>query len=193
MRTSDGASPGAIRVDHPSPGEDPPRSEVQKSAGTTGDIRPIVYLDVDDVLIRWEGRYCEAAPHAADFLRWLLCHCEVRWITSWCPDGEMREDRLRLLSEFLGMDPEELQQICNHKSFPGKAHGYPIKHVAIDFDDGRDWVWIEDENLAKANLDELTRRGVADRYIRCNTSWDPEDLIRVMDVLAQRFGLSTRP
>ena len=176
-------------VGSPQPGNGLPKRDVQESAGTRGDVRPIVYLDIDDVLIRWDGRHAEAAPHAADFLRWLLCHCEVRWITSWCPDGEMREDRLRMLSKLLGMDPEELQQIRNPRRFAGKLHGYPIKHTAIEFSDRRDWVWIEDEHLAKDNLDELKTRGVADRYAWCNTSWNREDLLRVKGVLEERFGL----
>lgn len=150
---------------------------------------PIVYLDVDDVLIRWEGRYRETAPGAADFLRWLLCYVEVRWLTSWCPDGRMRDDRLEELTRVLGMQREDLEAIHNPRPFPGRPFGYPSKHLAVAFDEARPWVWIEDEHLHKRNLDELARRGVAECYIECNTSRRPDDLARVRGILAERFGL----
>ena len=64
-----------------------------------GARRPIVYLDIDDVLIAWPpsgGR--EAAPHASEFLRWLLEHVEVRWLTAWCPSGTMSDERRNKLA-----------------------------------------------------------------------------------------------
>lgn len=151
--------------------------------GAAARLRPIVYLDIDDVLIRWEGRRREAAPHAAEFLEWLLQHCEVRWITSWCPSGVMREDRLRTLAELLEIDQKDLRRIRNPRGFPSKPHGSPPKHHAIGFDEARPWIWIEDEHLHKCNIDELDRRGFADRHIECNTSRRPDDLIRVMEQL----------
>lgn len=155
--------------------------------------RPVAYLDVDDVLIQWKGRHRMAAPHAANFLQFLREHFEVRWITSWCPSGEMSEDRLLTLAELLQVEPEVLRWIRNPRSFPGKPHGYPPKHYAIDFGDSRPWVWIEDEHLHKSNLDELARRGVRDRYVECNVSWRPDDLLRVRTLLEDRFRLPTNP
>lgn len=150
--------------------------------------RPIAYLDVDDVLIRWEGRYRDAAPHAQEFVAFLLEHFEVRWITSWCPGGVMREDRLQKLAGILAIPVDVLRQIRNPRAFAEKPHGYPAKHHAIDFGEQRRWVWIEDENLHRCNLEELERRGATDRYIACNTSRRADDLLRVRVVLEERLG-----
>jgi hypothetical protein len=153
--------------------------------------QPVAYLDVDDVLIRWEGRYRDSAPHAQEFIAFLLERFEVRWITSWCPGGVMREDRLQKLAEILGVPIDELRHIRNPRAFPGKPHGYPAKHHAIDFGEQRRWVWIEDEHLHRCNFDELERRDVIDHYIECNTSRRPDDLLRVRAILEERFGLRT--
>ena len=42
-----GALRGVGRVESSPLGKDPPKCEVPESAATRGDIRPIVYLDVD--------------------------------------------------------------------------------------------------------------------------------------------------
>jgi hypothetical protein len=102
----------------------------------------------------------------------------------------MREDRVLKLAELLGMAPEELRGVQNPRAFPGKPFGYPPKHHGIDFDDPRPWVWIEDENLHKTNLDELERRDLADHYLECNTSLRPFDLLRIRALLEARFGLT---
>lgn len=102
----------------------------------------------------------------------------------------MRQDRLHALADLLGLEPAELRQIRNSRAFPGRPHRYPPKHHAIDFDEDRLWVWIEDENLHKCNLDELEHRGLMDRYIECNTSRCPDDLLRVRALLEARFGLA---
>jgi hypothetical protein len=64
--------------------------------------RPVLYLDVDDTLIMWNDAhpYGKAAPWAREFVLWAVEHCEVRWLTMWCPAGRMaphREAELALL------------------------------------------------------------------------------------------------
>jgi hypothetical protein len=138
----------------------------------------VVYLDIDDVLVRWEGRHREAAPGAAEFLRWLLEVAEVRWLSSWCPTGTMRPDRIATLAGLLSLPAHEIVGIRNPRGFRG-VHRYPPKHEAIDFGDTRTWIWLEDEHLHRSNLDELKRRGMGERYWHCNTSLDPHALQRV--------------
>lgn len=150
--------------------------------------RPVVYLNVDDVLIRWEGRTRSPAPGVADFLVWLQRHHEVRWLTSWCPSGIMRPDRVSKLARLLEVREDQLQRIRNPRAFPAQPFGRPSKHLGIDWQDERPWVWIEDESLHVHNLDVLEQRGVRDRYIECNTSRRPDDLARVQEILGERFG-----
>jgi hypothetical protein len=160
---------------------------------TSTDIqnRPIVYLDIDDVLIAWPpsgGR--QAAPHAAAFVRWLISSgIEVRWLTSWCPTGTLSDDRRRKLAGILGMGEEELRVIQNPHEFPGVPHRYPPKYRAVEMDSGRPWVIVHDEHWHKSNLDALSDAGRFESYIEINTSRRPGDLLRATAEIAARFGL----
>jgi hypothetical protein len=157
----------------------------------TREDRPIVYLDVDDVLIAWPpsgGR--EAAPHSAVFLRWLIeSGIEVRWLTSWCPSGTLRDDRREKLAGILGMNAEELGGIRNPRGFPPTPHRYPPKHEAIELDSPRPWVVVHDEHWHRANLDALEGAQRLDLLIEINTSRRPDDLLRASAEIAARFGL----
>lgn len=145
--------------------------------------RPVVYLDIDDVLIRWEGHHREAASHAAEFVRFLLQRFEVRWISSWCPEGTMREDRLVRLGDMLNLDPDELRPIRNPRAFEPEPFGRPPKYQAVDLEEARPWFWIEDEGVRAHSREALERAGLKDRWIECNTSRRPDDLLRVRKLL----------
>jgi len=152
-----------------------------------GTQRPVVYLDIDDVLIRWDGHHRESAPHAATFMRFLLQHFEVRWITSWCPGGTMREDRLVRLAEILDMETGELRAVRNPRAFPPEPFGMPPKYLAVDFEEARPWFWVEDAGVRKHSWDALERAGLQGHWIECNTSERPGDLQRVRALVEERL------
>lgn len=164
-------------------------ASVQEGGHAQADARPIVYVDIDDVLVAWPpGRGREAAPHAGSFLRWLLASgVEIRWLSSWCPSGTMTADRQADLAALLGVGPDELDGIENPMEFPSGP--YPKKHVAIDWETSRPWVVVHDERWHKANLDALEAAGKLDCYVRVDTSLRPDDLWTAQRAIATAFRL----
>ncbi len=157
--------------------------------------RPIAYLDVDDTILRHpaEGD-AVAAPGAADFLRFLAKHFEVRWLTRWCPGGKMRPDQLRQLERHLSMPAAELAPIRNPCRFVDEepAGAFPVKWQALDWDAidaGRPFVWIENYITPEDEL-VLAARGLYDRYIHCDVTAEPGRLAEVRRILEERFGLA---
>jgi hypothetical protein len=72
---------------------------------------PILYLDLDDTIISWEGGAPHAAPGATEFVDWALEHFEVRWLTTWCPSGAMSDKLLGDLSSMVRIPREVLSGI----------------------------------------------------------------------------------
>lgn len=154
----------------------------------SGSERPIVYLDIDDVLIAWPaGGGREASPHAAEFVRWLIgSDIEVRWLTSWCPSGVLSDERRVKLARILAMDPGEISAIRNPRAF-APIHRYPPKHEAIDFETERPWLVVHDEHWHRDNVATLEAAGRLDRLIEVNTSRRPDDLLRAQREIARRL------
>lgn len=147
--------------------------------------RPVLYLDVDDTLIRFprdrsKAWYLahpsgEAAPGAADFLRWALQRFEVRWLTMWCMSGEMAPQQVLRLAKLLGMEPAELAPIRGRRFDQGERFW---KIDGIDWAEhhaGRPWYWVEDD-LPPDELRYLDERSLRRHYIHCNVSRDPSAL-----------------
>ncbi len=155
---------------------------------------PIAYLDVDDTILRHPpGEESVAAPGAADFLRFLARHFEVRWLTRWCPGGTMRPEQLANLARHLTVPAAELQAIRNPCQFEDleTPDGFPVKWRALDWDAiaaGRPFVWIENY-LTREDEAVLARHGLLDSYIHCDVTADPGRLAEVRRILEDRFGL----
>ncbi len=156
--------------------------------------RPIAYLDVDDTILRHPpGQACSAAPGAADFLRVLARHFEVRWLTRWCPGGRMRPDQLALLEKYIDIPAAELRRIVNPCTFedrvpPGE---FPVKWRALDWaaiEAGRPFVWIENY-ITPEDRRVLEERGLLDRFIHCDVTASPDRLAAVRRLLEQRFAI----
>jgi hypothetical protein len=131
--------------------------------------RPVLYLDIDDTLISWRGGSPHAAPGARDFLTWAVRLYEVRWLTTWCPGGDLdaalRSDLARmlqvgddLLTRIRGLDWEGLAKI------DGIAW---LEHLVL----GRPFLWVEDEyGVGEREAAFLEAYGLADCYRWCNVT-----------------------
>ncbi len=160
--------------------------------------RPLAYLDVDDTILRRPaGGAVVAAPGAADFLRVLGRHFEVRWLTRWCPGGRMRPDQLRQLERYLSLPTAELERIRNPCRFVDEepAGAFPVKWRALDWDAievGRPFVWIENYITPEDEL-VLAARDLLDCYIHCDVTAQPGRLAEVRRILEKRFRLAAKP
>lgn len=153
----------------------------------------VMYLDIDDTLLTdnesyWFEVHGEdawylmshselAAPGAGDFLRWATQHYEVRFLSAKTASGFMDPSVADRLASAFGLEPEFIASI------PCCAWGNN-KLDGIDFDDPRPWIWIED-GLLSEEKEELKRRGLYDRHLRCNVTQDPYALMRLHQVLMQ--------
>lgn len=160
---------------HPAPARDP---------------RPVLYLDVDDVLVDWAGHTQKAAVGGRDFLIFALEHFEVRWLTRRCPGGEMPELLVEELAALHGLDPALLTPIRGLDWSEGgsKLNGIAwIEHLVL----GRAFVWVEDENgVRDLELRVLADAGLTACYHHCNVSTDPQSLVRALARLAAGMGVA---
>jgi hypothetical protein len=147
--------------------------------------RPILFLDVDGVLLRrragnMRGRDAyEVARHALPFLEWALKNFHVRWLSSRCQGGNAQEVchafRYALGARELPPDWHLLDTIP-------AARWDRRKVDAIDFLTNFFWV---DDNHGEEALAILTAHGRADRAIETNVDRDPDALLRAMKRLAE--------
>ena len=153
-------------------------------------MKPVMYLDIDDTLIDWSAGHGAPAAGAAEFLEWATRQFEVRWLTFWCPDGELPAERTEHLAALLGVAPELLAGIRGldwdgcawagdfERGKPGgKLNGIAwLEHVVF----GRPFVWVEDENcFGTFEQDTLDAHGFLDCYRHVDVSRDPGALERL--------------
>jgi hypothetical protein len=146
--------------------------------------RPVLYLDIDDTLLIWEEGHPRAAPGAQRFLLWALQRFQVRWLTTWCPGGEMEVSLLGDLCTMLELDTAQVEHIrgFDWESTESKLNGIAwLEHVVL----GRPFLWIEDEyGVREGERSFLVEHGLSDRYRHCNVSQDPMALQRLHLALA---------
>lgn len=137
--------------------------------------RPVLYLDVDDTLISWRGGSPHAAPGAREFLLWALELYEVRWLTTWCPSGEMEESLVGDLARMLRVDRAVIRDIRGF-DWEGlsKLDGVAwLEHVLLD----RPFLWVEDDyGVGEAEIEFLAAHRMLDRYRWCNVTERPDSL-----------------
>lgn len=131
--------------------------------------KPIIYLDIDDTIL---SRLPEihGAKGVQPFLEWATSKCEVRWLTSWCQNGHLGDD-LPTVASYLNVPEYLLEKIFNPYSWVNQ------KTEAININDSRKWVWIQDE-LDVVDKKYLSIHNVLDRFIPCNVTTDPDALIK---------------
>jgi hypothetical protein len=145
---------------------------------------PVLYLDLDDTIISWEGGP-HAAPGAREFMVWAMGRFEVRWLTTWCPGGVMEEGLLGDLATMLRLPADDLRHIRGFEWHEegSKLNGIAwLEHVVL----GRPFLWIEDEyGVREGERSFLVEHGLSDRYRHCNVSQDPMALQRLHLALAR--------
>lgn len=140
-----------------------------------------LFLDIDGVLIRgadadvWNGTW-EVAPHAEEFLEWVLEHYQPVWLTARDMDGSGGGIHAAFRSAVGGSD-RLIALASRIRSQAWKV----AKTTAMDF--SRPFLWLDD---CPRTIDLLTleARGCVDQWIEVNTDLRPDDLLRVMHVLA---------
>jgi hypothetical protein len=148
---------------------------------------PVLYLDIDDTLLSWADGKPRPVPAAGGFVRWALSRFEVRWLTTWCPSGEMPDRLLADLARMLEMDARELRGIrgCDRSDSGIKADGIAwMEHLVL----GRPFVWVENRGgLSDRDLEILDQAGLRDNYIECDVTVDETAIARVRRLLERRF------
>lgn len=158
---------------------------IRPSPGPAARRAPVLYLDLDDTIVRWVNGEPEAAPGAAEFLRWALDHMEVRWLTTWAPHGRMPTDLLADLASLTGLPAARLSRIPGLGWEGGsKLDGIAwLEHVV----EGRAFYWLEDDKVPPETVQFLERHGYQECFRSCNVTREPDDLRRRHDEL--RRGL----
>ena len=159
----------------------------------TSNMKPILYLDIDDTILSFRGNEAYlyggvAARGASSFLRWAQQHFEIRPLTGWCNDtGEFTFDAAAELEQKFGMSKEFWLQL---RGLP-----CPVTHKVEGIDwlaheQGRLWVWLEDR-MEPDDADYLRGRNCFDNWIPCNVTKEPTRLLTVRELLTKRFNLET--
>lgn len=142
-----------------------------------------VYLDVDGVLLGQDASKVILARHAARLVDFLLDHFDVYWLTTHC-SGDA-QPVLQYLSRFAPAD--FIARLRNIK--PTQFGALKTNALAGDF------YWIDDNPL-QAEVTELQRRKMFDRWIEVNTRLRPDDLLFAIEELSSihaRRSRQTRP
>src|ERR1700680_1469575 len=151
---------------------------------TNGVERPILFLDVDGVLLRrrsgnMRGRDAyEVAPHSLRFLSWVIKCFDLQWLSSRCQGGNATEV-CHAFRYALGV--RELPKDWHILDTIPAARWTTRKVDAIDL--STDFYWVDD-NHGEAALAFLASHGRADRAIETNVDRDPEALLETMHRLA---------
>jgi hypothetical protein len=140
------------------------------------DRRPVLYLDLDDTVISWRGGSPHAAPGAREFILWALSEFEVRWLTTWCPDGDIEPKLLGDLADMLELPVSSLEHIRGHQwpAEGSKLNGIAwLEHMVH----ARPFIWLEDDyGFSDRERIFLERHGHLQNYIHCNVTEDPDSL-----------------
>lgn len=139
--------------------------------------KPILYLDVDGVLIRFREDRTRMhyemhkggfpANRVGDFLKWIDENFEVRWLTCWAMRGMLNDYSKTRLEAILW---ETIPDWHNPKSWAGTGE----KVLGIDYDDTRAWFWLDDETKRDRPLLPEQYRN---RLIKTNSSVNPNALL----------------
>lgn len=153
----------------------------------------MLYLDIDDTLLSWASGEPKGVPASGRFVQWAMERFEIRWLTKWCPTGQMADELLGDLSKMLGVETAQLRGIrgCSWDESGIKVDGIAwLEHAVL----GRDFAWVENrEGVSDRDLEVLELAGYADRYFPCNVSEDESALDRAREHLERRFGGNGRP
>jgi hypothetical protein len=170
--------------------------EIRHLRSPEAGLRPVLYLDLDDTLIVWADGSPRAAPGARQFVLWALERFEVRWLTTWCPDGRMQSSLLADLCSMLELDPAVLSGVrgFDWQDTGTKLNGIAwLEHLVWK----RPFLWIEDQyGFGEREAGVLAPLGLDHCHRHCNVSEAPESLGRLWAELAaelDRDGFAWAP
>lgn len=129
-----------------------------------------LYLDLDGVLLGQTNGRTVLAPHAEEFVDFALAHFSIYWLTTHC-DGDAQQV-LDYLCPFVPAPLLDKLKAISPTSFR------VLKTEALD----GDFYWLEDRPLA-AELADLRRRGLGERWIEVNTRLRADDLLHAIKEL----------
>lgn len=165
---------------------------------------PIMYLDVDGVILRSPRSIEEneerrkmhprlfvgvGAEDAKEFILWALDRFEVRWMTAWTSRGWMHPRDAEYLSEAIGLPAEVFTtQIFNPLSWgwtrPYEKDTKPDKYQGIDFEDPRPFIWLED-GIGETNHEVMEKFARPDQKYRfVDSQHNPTELKTIMQEYA---------
>lgn len=154
------------------------------------DRRTVLYLDIDDTLLRYpHGRDEPPVPArgAPEFLSWAFERFEVRWLTLWCRGGRMADHLVTAFCKMLGTEPWVVADVLgvDWADSNSKLNGIAwLEHVVM----GRPFLWVEDQyGLGDRERDFLEEQGFADSWINCNVTEEPEALRFLLERLQQEL------
>lgn len=127
-----------------------------------------LYIDVDGVLL---GKGDTLAKHAHDFLTFAIANFDCHWLTTHVKQGNA-QGLLEYLRRFVDGDLHGLVE----KIRPTTWHTMKTEAVQGDFH------WLDDSPL-QAEINWLTERGLANRWIHVDVNRHPDDLLRAMEIL----------
>lgn len=152
------------------------------------DLRPVLYLDLDDTLLSWASGRPLAVPAAREFVLWALDCFEVRWLTTWCPTGEMEPGLLRDLGKLLDIPPDRLGHIRggHWEGTDSKLNGISwLEHVVLE----RPFFWVEDDKgVTERERSFLAEHGLERHYHHCNVTKTPDALSHLHSKLRAELG-----
>jgi hypothetical protein len=142
--------------------------------------KPVLFLDVDGVLIRYTRTEALPTPHVKEFLEWAVEHFECRWLTSWAKSGTMDWEHRVELAKKLGVSEALLRNMDHRHPWNDE------KTQAIDiteFDDNHCLVrWLDDDRMNDEQA-TLKRWGVQEIFIHTDCNKNPQRLKQVWDEL----------
>ena len=167
-------------------------TRVTKPMKMANERPPVLYLDLDDTVVSWADGSPRAGAGARNLLLWALSVFEVRWLTTWCPDGRMPEERIADLSRIFDIPPDQFRRIRGFAwdDTGSKLNGIAwLEHLVL----ARPFIWFEDENgVGQRERECLAWLGMERSYLHSNVSRDPDSLARARDALEAWLGGSGR-
>lgn len=159
-------------------------------------MKPLLFLEYDGVLAIPENLYVVhdlptparaygnafPAPRAQEFVKWIMGHFQVVWLTLWpgAPDSTLA--RIRALSNL----PVPALRDCDTPSYQKQKHLIVAQYLLATPE--RPFFWVDSYFTPEARKWAI-ERGVVSSLLVCNSMHDPDGLYEVHRELAERISV----